>query len=274
MGGVTRRLGFIGAGQRGGGRGGGGGGGGVCAAGSLGASDPNPARLEVFRGLGAEAFASGPDLVRGSGIVVLAVKPQYVVPVLEEVRSALTPDHLVVSIAAGVALKTMEAAAGDQARIVRVMPNTPCLVGEAASALCMGALATPEDGELVQQLMGAVGTCYQVEERLISAVTGLSGSGPAYVFMMIEALADGGVAAGLPRGVAQALAAQTVLGSAKMVLETGVHPGQLKDNVASPAGTTIAGIRALEDAGVRAAFINAVKAASDRADELSKPSKL
>ena len=130
----------------------------------------------------------------------------------------------------------MQEAAGDQVKLIRVMPNTPCLVGETASAMCLGGKATEEDAKPVEELFSAVGKIHVVDERLLSAVTGLSGSGPAYVFLIIEALADGGVRAGLPRDVSQALAAQTVLGSAKMVLETGKHPGALKDMVTSPAG--------------------------------------
>ena len=189
--------------------------------------------------------------------------------VLREVRPQLQPHTVIVSIAAGITLSTLKEAAGEGARVVRVMPNTPCLVGETAAAMCLGGGATDEDAELVLTLFSAVGTIYRVEEKLLSAVTGLSGSGPAYVFVMIEALADGGVRAGLPRDVAQQLAAQTVLGSAKMVLETGKHPGVLKDMVTSPAGTTIAGVHQLEIGGVRAAFINAVQAATQRADELA-----
>ncbi len=176
---------------------------------------------------------------------------------------------MVVSIAAGVTLNTLKEAAGADARVIRVMPNTPCLVGETAAAMCLGGSADDNDAELVRKLFSSVGTIYRVDEKLLSAVTGLSGSGPAYVFVMIEALADGGVKAGLPRDIAQQLAAQTVLGSAKMVLETGKHPGVLKDMVTSPAGTTIAGVHELEKAGVRAAFINAVNAATLRADELA-----
>ncbi len=199
----------------------------------------------------------------------MAVKPQYVALVLREARPHLRPSTVVVSIAAGVTLATLKEAAGAEARLVRVMPNTPCLVGETAAAMCLGGAADDADADLVQTLFAAVGTIYRVDEKLLSAVTGLSGSGPAYVFVMIEALADGGVRAGLPRDVAQALAAQTVLGSAKMVLETGKHPGALKDMVCSPGGTTIAAVHELERAGVRAAFINAVQAATARADEMA-----
>ncbi|GFH15156.1 pyrroline-5-carboxylate reductase [Haematococcus lacustris] len=183
----------------------------------------------------------------------------------------LTP-HLVRSCspaAAGVTVDKLVDAAGPHARVVRVMPNTPCLVGETAAAMCLGGKADASDEQLVRQLFEAVGKIYTVDEKLLAAVTGLSGSGPAYVFMMVEALADGGVKAGLPREIAQALAAQTVLGSAKMVLETGKHPGALKDMVTSPGGTTIAGVHELEKAGVRAAFMSAVVAATNRANELS-----
>ena len=166
--------------------------------------------------------------------------------------------------------KTFQEAAGPTARLVRVMPNTPCLVGESAAAMCVGGAADAADADAVRTLLSAVGVVHAVDEKLLSAVTGLSGSGPAYVFLIIEALADGGVRAGLPRDVSQALAAQTVLGGARMVLDTGRHPGALKDMVTSPAGTTIAGVHALERGGVRAALIDAVMAATVRADELAR----
>lgn len=158
---------------------------------------------------------------------------------------------------------------GSDARLIRVMPNTPCLVGESAAAMCLGGNAEERDAKIVRQLLKSVGIVYEVDEKLIGAVTSLSGSGPAYVFLMIEALSDGGVRAGLPRDMAQQLAAQTVLGAAKMVLETEENPGSLKDKVASPAGTTIAGLHELERAGVRAGFMNAVYAAKQRSDELA-----
>jgi pyrroline-5-carboxylate reductase len=148
------------------------------------------------------------------------------------------------------------------------MPNTPCLVGETASGYCLGEHCTPGDGQLVGQLLNSVGKSFQVDEKLLDAVTGLSGSGPAFVYVMIEALSDGGVRMGLPREAALTLAAQTVLGAAKMVLETGDHPAILKDRVASPGGTTIAGLQALETGGVRAALISAVEAATRRSVEL------
>jgi pyrroline-5-carboxylate reductase len=150
------------------------------------------------------------------------------------------------------------------------MPNTPCLVGASASAFTPGPTATPDDIALVQRLLDAVGKAFQVPEGQLDAVTGLSGSGPAFVYVMIEALSDGGVRVGLPRDVATALAAQTVFGAAKMVLDTGLHPGLLKDRVASPGGTTIAGLHALERGGLRAALMDAVEAATLRSAELGK----
>jgi len=168
-----------------------------------------------------------------------------------------------------VPLAALAAAAGSTTRLVRVMPNTPCLVGETAAAMCLGGAADEGDAELVRALFAAVGVVHRVDERLLSAVTGLSGSGPAYGFLAIEALADGGVRAGLPRDIATQLAAQTLLGAARMVLETGKHPGALKDMVTSPAGTTIAGVAALERGGFRAALMEAVGAATARAEELS-----
>ncbi|KAH7618716.1 hypothetical protein Ndes2526B_g05633 [Nannochloris sp. 'desiccata'] len=242
---------------------------GIAHPGDIRATDPMEVRKEVFRSFGAVAVDSNAEVVAGSDVVFVAVKPQYVAVVLQEVRPQLQPNTVVVSIAAGVTLQTLKEAAGADSRVIRVMPNTPCLVGETAAAMCLGGNADDGDAELVRKLFSSVGTIYRVDEKLLSAVTGLSGSGPAYVFVMIEALADGGVRAGLPRDIAQQLAAQTVLGSAKMVLETGKHPGVLKDMVTSPAGTTIAGVHELEKAGVRAAFINAVNAAASRADELA-----
>jgi pyrroline-5-carboxylate reductase len=177
---------------------------------------------------------------------------------------------LVVSIAAGVSLARLAEGLAPGTRLVRVMPNTPCLVGASASAFSPGEHATEEDVSLVQGLLDTVGKAFRLPEHLLDAVTGLSASGPAFVYLVIEALSDGGVRAGLPRDVSTALAAQTVLGAARMVLETGQHPGALKDAVASPGGTTIAGLHELERAGVRGALMSAVEAASRRAAELGR----
>ncbi|GAQ80892.1 pyrroline-5-carboxylate reductase [Klebsormidium nitens] len=234
------------------------------------ATDPSEARREVFSSFGVTALQSNVEVAEKSDVIFLAVKPYVVKKVLEELQTTLTERHLIVSIAAGVTLEQLQAAAGKGARIVRVMPNTPCLVGETAAALSLGKHATEADGELVQKLFSAVGLVHVVPENLLDAVTGLSGSGPAYIFIAIEALADGGVAAGLPRDIALSLAAQTVKGAAEMVLQTGKHPGVLKDSVASPGGTTIAGLHELEKGGVRSTLINAVLAAAQRSKELSK----
>lgn len=235
------------------------------------ASDPHPAaRAKFEQSTGVKAAAANAEVAAAADVLVLAVKPQVMADVLAELRPHLEARHLVVSIAAGVTLDALAAGLGHEVRLVRVMPNTPCLVGASASGYAAGPAATPEDVALVGTLFGAVGTAVAVPEKLLDAVTGLSGSGPAFVYVVIEALADGGVRAGLPRDVAQALAAQTVLGSAKMVLETGQHPAALKDAVASPGGTTIAGLHALERAGLRAALMDAVTAAADRARELGK----
>lgn len=235
------------------------------------ASDPVPAARAKFEAAtGVKAVDSNAEVAADADVLVLAVKPQVMAAASAELRQHLLPRHLVVSIAAGVTLDALAAGLGRDVRLVRVMPNTPCLVGASASGYAAGPAATADDVALVGTLFGAVGTAVAVPERLLDAVTGLSGSGPAFVYVMIEALADGGVRAGLPRDVAQALAAQTVLGSAKMVLETGTHPAALKDAVASPGGTTIAGLHALERAGLRAALMDAVTAASDRAAELGQ----
>lgn len=233
------------------------------------ASDPYPAAREKFHtSTGVRSVASNAEVVEAANVLVLAVKPQTMNAVLDEVRSNLTDKHLVVSIAAGITLKHLAESLGTDTRLIRVMPNTPCLVGASAAGFAAGPAATHADGELVAKLFNAVGKAFALPEHLLDAVTGLSGSGPAFVYVLIEALADGGVRVGLPRDVALALAAQTVYGSAKMVLETGSHPAVLKDAVASPGGTTIAGLHALERAGFRAAAMDAVEAAAKRSTEL------
>lgn len=232
------------------------------------AADPVEAARASFKELGANTSALNPDVVNFARVVFLAVKPDQVADVLREVAPNFTEEHLLISIAAGVPLSKLESAVGTGARVVRVMPNTPALVGASASAFALGNSARPDDGALVQRLFSAVGLAFQLKEKLLDAVTGLSGSGPAYVFLMIEALSDGGVAAGLPRDVATRLAAQTVLGSAKLLLDTGFHPGILKDMVTSPGGTTIEGLHELEKGGLRAALISAVRAATEKSKKL------
>lgn len=234
------------------------------------ASDPMPAARAAFTA--ATRCPAGDDnaaVVAASNLLILAVKPQSMTSLLAEIRSRITAEHLIVSIAAGVTLGQLAVGLG-VTRLVRVMPNTPCLLGASASGISVGTGASAADVELVEKLFNAVGRAHRVPEQLLDAVTGLSGSGPAFVYLMIEALADGGVRVGLPREVATNLAAQTVYGAARMVLETGQHPGVLKDAVASPGGTTIAGLHALERAAVRGAFMDAVEAATRRATELGK----
>ena len=244
---------------------------GLTASQHLCASDPIPAACAQFKkSTGADALPGNLRVVSQSDILVLAVKPQNMAELLGEIRAGIQARHLLISIAAGITLKQIADAVGVDKRIIRVMPNTPCLVGASASAFAASTAATPADLQLVERLLNSVGRAVQVPEKLLDAVTGLSGSGPAFVAVIIEALSDGGVRMGLPRDLATMLAAQTVLGSAKLLLETGLHPGQLKDMVASPAGTTIAGLHALERGGLRATLIDAVEAATLRAVELGK----
>ncbi|MDG3005248.1 pyrroline-5-carboxylate reductase [Paludisphaera mucosa] len=238
------------------------------------ASDPQAGtRDELAREAGIAVHASNSPVVEASDAIVLAVKPQSMASVLAEIAPMLAPRHLIVSIAAGVGIGAMRAALGASTRIVRVMPNTPALLGEGASAYALGPDATDADAQAVQRFLDSVGRSVRVPESQLDAVTGLSGSGPAFVYMVIEALSDGGVRAGLPRDVATTLAAQTVLGAAKMVLETGLHPGALKDQVTSPGGTTIAGVQVLERAALRGALIDAVDAAARRSAELAGPAR-
>jgi pyrroline-5-carboxylate reductase len=242
---------------------------GVAGAGSLYASDPSAERRKALAPIiGGHVLSDNRALAEKCSVVVLVVKPHLTAAVARDIAGAVTPDHLIIVIAAGVTLASLREALGTD-RLVRVMPNTPARVGAGASAYCTGAGATDEDAALVEEMLGAVGICVRVEERHMDAVTGLSGSGPAYVYLAIEALSDGGVKMGLPREVSTRLAAQTVLGAAKMVLETGLHPGQLKDQVTTPGGTTIEGLHALENAGLRRAFIDAVVAATEKAKRLS-----
>ena len=209
-------------------------------------------------------------MAKFADVLVLAVKPDQVGGVLADIRDCFTAKHCLISIAAGVPLAKLEAGLGAGARLIRVMPNTPALVGASASAYALGKSALLEDGELVHKLLSAVGVSFQVKESLLDAVTGLSGSGPAYVYLFIDGLSDGGVAAGLPRDIATRLAAQTVLGGAKMVLETGLHPGVLKDMVTSPGGTTIEGLHELEKGKVRGTLISAVRAATEKSKKLGQ----
>eukprot|EP00210_Caulerpa_lentillifera_P003255 g3107.t1 len=220
--------------------------------------DPASSRVKIFTDFGAIHHNSSSEVAKHSQLIFVAVKPQYVTTVLTEIEPVLTPQQIVISIAAGITLQNMISILGVDSKVIRVMPNTPCLVGEMAGAMAIGGKATKEDAELVLGLFDSIGKIFQLDEKLLTAVTALSGCGPAYVFLMIEALSDGGVLAGLPRDVAMQLAAQTVLGSAKMVLESGKHPGALKDMVTSPGGVTIAAVKELENGSFRGTLINAM----------------
>lgn len=238
------------------------------------ASDPVPAARKSFESaIGAAVGEDNDEVVAASDLVILAVKPGAVTGVLEGLEPEPAARPIWVSIAAGVPLSTLSLALPDGTRIVRSMPNTPALVRAGATAYYPGPALSPGDVLLVEQVLEAAGWVWRSpNEDLLDAVTGLSGSGPAYVFLFIEALADAGVSQGLPRDAAQALAIQTVLGSAKLALETGSHPGVLKDQVTSPGGTTIAGLERLEAGGVRAAVYEAVRAATKRSRALRKKS--
>lgn len=209
------------------------------------------------------------DTVVGSDIVIIAVKPDTVQSVLEEIKHCIKK-QLIISIAAGVTIQSFEDILPQGSKVIRVMPNIAATVKEAASAISLGVAVSREDAEIATQIFNAIGRSVVVPEHLMDAVTGLSGSGPAYIFMIIEALTDGGVHEGLERETARLLAAQTVLGAAKMVLENATHTGDLKNMVTSPGGTTIRGVRVLEERGVRSAVMNAVIAACERSKELVK----
>jgi pyrroline-5-carboxylate reductase len=237
-------------------------------------SEPRKQRIdEIEKAYGIHMTAHNVDVVRHSEIVVLSVKPQILPAVLDEIAPHLKPNALVISIAAGVPLSAIEAKLPASMRVVRTMPNTPALVGAGATAIAGGKHATADDLASAVRIFEAVGKAVVLDEEQLDAVTGLSGSGPAYVFLIIEALSDAGVKMGLSRYNAQALAAQTVLGSAKLLIDTNEHPGRLKDMVTSPGGTAIAGIATLEAGGLRTTLINAVEAATRRSRELGEAAK-
>ncbi len=209
-------------------------------------------------------------MVKESEIIIYAVKPQIMAPVLKETGDCLDMSKVIISIAAGVPLAAIESCLGKELRVIRVMPNVPALVMEGASAVAAGKNALPEDLTLAKAIFDSVGKSVIIEEELMDAVTGLSGSGPAYIFLIIDALSDAGVKVGLSREDALFLSAQTVLGAAKLLLETDEHPGKLKDSVTSPGGTAIAGLHTLESGGLRTTLINAVEVATIRSKELGE----
>jgi pyrroline-5-carboxylate reductase len=230
----------------------------------------DPLRESIAKELGIKVTRDNGKLCDFADIVILAVKPQIVDSVLKESAKKLGKTKLLVSVAAGVPVSRLEANLAQGARVVRVMPNIPCVVGAGAAGYAAGERATAKDMETVGLLLNSFGVAMPVEEKYLDAVTGLSGSGPAYVFLFIEALADGGVQAGLSRDVALKLAVQTVYGSARMALESSKHLGELKDEVTSPGGTTIAGLFALEQRGFRGTVMEAVASATRRSQELGK----
>jgi pyrroline-5-carboxylate reductase len=244
---------------------------GVCAKKDITASDVHaPSAQKLAKELGVTAVADNAAVVRASEVIVLAVKPDdaiaAVAALATQVKAAQV--RLLISIVAGLSIGALEKAAKGKFRVIRVMPNTPALVLAGASAFSPGSRATAADLSIAQELFGSVGLAVQVKEERLDAITGLSGSGPAFVYTVIEALADGGVLMGLPRALALQLAAKTVAGAAAMVLETGEHPGLLRDQVASPGGTTIAGLEALEKGGLRSVLISGVRAATERSRQL------
>ena len=256
---------------------------GLCKPADITVSDVHASTAEKLRAeTGVTTALSNVEVVAASDIIVLAVKPGDALAAIQSVttqqmKSSIRGawqggsgkgEKLLLSIAAGLSIRSLEQAAGGKLRIIRVMPNTPALVLSGASAFALGTQATEEDAEIAEKIFGAVGLAVRVKEELLDTVTGLSGSGPAYVYTIIEAMADGGVLMGLPRELALQLAAKTVAGAAEMVLQSGLHPAVLRDQVTSPGGTTIAGLEALEAGGLRAALIAAVRAATERATAL------
>jgi len=243
---------------------------GVAEPGQIVGSEPRPERCrEITDKYQVRTTTDNLEVARQAAILVLSIKPQLMARVLDEIGPHIQSHALVISIAAGIPLSAIESKL-PQARVVRTMPNTPALVGAGATAIAAGGHATAADLEAAKRIFDSVGIAVVLEESHLDAVTGLSGSGPAYLFLIIEALSDAGVKVGLSRYVAQALAAQTVLGSAKLLIDTNEHPGRLKDMVTSPGGTAIAGLHTLEEGGLRTTLINAVEAATKRSRELGE----
>ena len=236
--------------------------------------EPNEKRRELMiERYGITCAVDNIELVNKSDIVVVATKPQILYKVLEDIVTVFNDEKLLISILAGITTTTFEEGLGGQTRVVRAMPNTPALAGQGAAALCPGKNATEEDRRVAQHLFETVGIALWVEEGQMDAVTGLSGSGPAFVYTFIEALTAGGVQEGLRLDIAHSLAVQTVVGAAHLVKETGEHPALLREKVCSPAGTTIRAIRVLEERGLRAMMMEAVGAATTRSRELGKEKK-
>ncbi len=235
------------------------------------ASDTDLDRCQILeKATGIKTTQENRKIAASTDVLFLAIKPNIIEKILQELKEVITPRHLVVSIAAGIPISFIESQLNSECRIVRIMPNTPCLVGATAAAYSLGKHATEDDRTFVHEVLNTVGKGYLVEEHLLDAVTGLSGSGPAFIYIVIEALSDGGVKMGLPRATSTTLAAQTVFGAAKMVIESGMHTAELKEFVTSPGGTTIEGVHTLEKNGIRNALIDAVEAATRKSKRLGK----
>ncbi len=238
---------------------------------SISVTDISLTRLEHFqKTFQVHVGSDNAKEVKSADIIVLCVKPQVMDVVLSEIKEQVSQKHLMISVAAGYPLARIQHRVGKHIPLVRAMPNTPAVIQEGVTALAGSSEISPNHLQLAQSIFESIGKVVMVEESLMDAVTGLSGSGPAYIYLVIEALTDGGVLLGLPRNVASVLAAQTVLGAARMVLESGEHPAVLKDRVTSPGGTTIAGLQRLETGKLRATLMEAVKAATARSSELGQ----
>lgn len=225
-------------------------------------------RAAVQKKYGICTLADNRELAQNSRMLVLSLKPQFYAGTIEEIRDCIRDGQVILTIAPGVNLKWLESAFGCGTKIIRAMPNTPAMVGEGMTAVCRSKFTEDTDMETAMRYLNAFGKAEEVPEHLMDAVTAISGSSPAYVFLFIEAMADAGVAGGMPRDQAYRFAAQAVLGSARMVLETGEHPAVLKDKVCSPGGTTIEAVRVLEKAGMRSAVIEAVKACAEKSEKM------
>ncbi len=268
---MTKTIGFLGAGQMATALALGFVNSGIVSKDALFAHDALPESGQRFaKATGAILCGSNTELLKKAAVLFLAVKPQQMPEVLREISPAANKKTLFVTIAAGLPIEFYAKHLGEQAKIVRVMPNTPCLVGKGVSAFAASNAVSPDELIMIKALLETVGLAEPVPEKLLDAVTGLSGSGPAFVCMILEAAGDAGVKMGLPRAMAVTFAAQTMVGTAQMVLQTGEHPAVLKDRVTSPAGTTMYGVQVLEERGLRAAIIAAVEAATKRAAELSR----
>ncbi|MDD4371224.1 MAG: pyrroline-5-carboxylate reductase [Anaerostipes sp.] len=233
------------------------------------AAGPTLSKMEkIGQDLGIDVTIDNKEAAKQSEIIVLSVKPQMYKEVIREIKDDITKENIIVTIAAGVTMEKVDRWFGKETKIIRTMPNTPALVGEAMVGMCHNEAMTQDEVKIVKELFESFGKVEEVEEKLMNAVVGVSGSSPAYVYMFIEAMADAAVIQGIPRKKAYTFAAQAVLGSAKMVLETGTHPGELKDAVCSPAGTTIEAVRKLEKSRFRSSVIEAVNAASEKGKEL------